>query len=131
VRRRFVWEPGDLIFAQCNNCKHFHRRIEGRSTCDAYPDPATEIPDEILSNYLDHREPQPGDRGIRWEPEEPDDKHPGVQEAPADLNRRWQQSAPCAARFSSERGECGDLKASAARRLREIDRSPAQPAHTQ
>ena len=33
--------------------------------CDAYPEG---IPDEILDNKVDHREPFEGDRGLRFEP---------------------------------------------------------------
>ena len=33
--------------------------------CDAYP---KGIPDEILDNDVDHREPVAGDKGLRFEP---------------------------------------------------------------
>lgn len=45
---------------QCPTCIHYL----GGFTCDAYPDG---IPQEIVSGEWDHREPQDGDRGIRWE----------------------------------------------------------------
>jgi hypothetical protein len=32
--------------------------------CDAYPE---EIPEAILKNLVDHRQPYEGDHGIRWE----------------------------------------------------------------
>jgi hypothetical protein len=34
--------------------------------CNAYPDG---IPEAIWWNRVDHRQPQPGDHGIGWEPD--------------------------------------------------------------
>jgi hypothetical protein len=52
----------------CLWCKHFgdHRTAEGflEISCAAFP---TEIPDEIFEGDFDHREPYPGDNGIRFE----------------------------------------------------------------
>jgi hypothetical protein len=31
------------------------------------------VPDEVYSNKHDHRQPYPGDRGIRWEPASEED----------------------------------------------------------
>jgi len=64
------------ISAQCIGCKHFHGDIVYRDTeegveensmpaCEAFPDG---IPEEITEERHDHREPYPGDRGIRFEP---------------------------------------------------------------
>jgi hypothetical protein len=53
------------MFPQCFRCRHFHK---GRSyTCDAYP-AGNGIPESILTNEHDHREPFAGDGGIRFEP---------------------------------------------------------------
>jgi hypothetical protein len=51
----------------CLQCKHFDRAGFGRGEprCDAFP---TVIPAEIQFADHDHREPFPGDQGIRFEP---------------------------------------------------------------
>ena len=49
--------------AQCRICKHL--RDARLWTCDAFP---YGIPAAILSNRFDHRNPFPGDHGIRFEP---------------------------------------------------------------
>jgi hypothetical protein len=36
---------------------------DGIATCEAFPDG---IPDDVLENRLDHRQPVSGDHGIRW-----------------------------------------------------------------
>lgn len=40
-------------------------KMEGRWNCTAYPEG---IPDEIMSNEVDHRYPHEGDRGIQFAP---------------------------------------------------------------
>ncbi len=56
--------------SQCFMCKHFRSPFDRKTdrasvpTCDAYP---TRIPLPILKMQVDHRQPQPGDHGIRWE----------------------------------------------------------------
>jgi hypothetical protein len=52
----------------CGICKHFR----GPWTCDAFP---KRIPNEIIESKHDHREPYPGDHGIRFEPL-PGERHP-------------------------------------------------------
>lgn len=60
-----------IIPEQCLRCRHFRRSI----FCDAFPD-LPGIPGVILDNQADHRQPYPGDNGIRWEPAKPGVKHP-------------------------------------------------------
>jgi hypothetical protein len=47
----------------CLLCKHFHQGAPAL-TCAAYPDG---IPEAILTNQVDHRQPVEGDHGIRFE----------------------------------------------------------------
>lgn len=47
---------------QCIDCRHY----QGLLRCDAFGDEP--IPQEILSGEHDHREPYPGDNGVRFEP---------------------------------------------------------------
>ena len=55
------------MISQCLSCKHF--KPNGmESLCAAYPQG---IPDVILFNEVDHREPWPDDQGLRWEPRSP------------------------------------------------------------
>ncbi len=51
----------ELNEPQCNFCAHLY---EGKGwTCSAFPEG---IPQEILENRFNHREPHPGDRGIQF-----------------------------------------------------------------
>ena len=60
--------------SQCHTCRHFRspfsdEKFGGDPYCPAFPDV---IPDEILQNRADHRQPYAGDHGIRWEQDGPD-----------------------------------------------------------
>ena len=50
----------------CDSC--IHRHADGSTRCTAFP---RAIPGLILTGAADHREPYPGDRGIRYAPKEP------------------------------------------------------------
>jgi hypothetical protein len=70
------------ILSQCAVCKHL--RDEG-GACDAFPDG---IPMEVMFGdgdpsepesfkpQFDHRQPYPGDNGVRWEAADPELEHP-------------------------------------------------------
>lgn len=63
-----------MIIPQCFGCKHL--RPPGESpgspmTCAAYDDPEMGIPDAILRNDFDHRDPYYGDDGVRFEEGDP------------------------------------------------------------
>jgi len=51
--------------AQCICCSHYRRLL----TCDAFPDG---IPEVIHDDRFDHRNPYPGDHGIRFRAKEED-----------------------------------------------------------
>ncbi|RJR20560.1 MAG: hypothetical protein C4582_08970 [Desulfobacteraceae bacterium] len=55
-------EFADMLFGevQCDTCIHYQ---EGPK-CDAFE----KIPFDILARRHDHRNPYPGDKGIRYEP---------------------------------------------------------------
>lgn len=62
--------------AQCAYCKHYRSPLDtglDAQTCTAYP---LSIPADIWTNQADHRQPQPGDNGIRWEPAGADVTYP-------------------------------------------------------
>ncbi|WP_214110476.1 hypothetical protein [Acrocarpospora catenulata] len=62
--------------SQCTICKHFRTPILTDSpvgTCAAFP---KRIAAKILNDRFDHRNAYPGDHGVRWEPDEPGDRHP-------------------------------------------------------
>ena len=52
----------------CRLCTHWEK---GTKTCRAFP---KEIPNVIFLRGIDHRQPFPGDRGIRFEPIGTEDK---------------------------------------------------------
>ena len=53
-----------MLPVQCAECKHY----TGLLTCKAFP---KGIPRPVLTGKHDHREPYPGDNGIRFEPVKP------------------------------------------------------------
>jgi hypothetical protein len=53
----------------CLECTRFHDANEDALTCDAFP---AGIPDAIIMSRADHRQPFPGDQGLRFDPVDPD-----------------------------------------------------------
>lgn len=58
---------------QCDACLHRHPiRLDEPWTCDAFPDG---IPEAIIDDEVDHRQPIAGDHGIQFEAK-PGDEFP-------------------------------------------------------
>jgi hypothetical protein len=68
-----------ILPEQCDRCKHDH----GKRRCDAFPG-FPGIPQEIYDMEFDHRNPYPGDNGIRWEPKEEGVIHPFDEDSNGD-----------------------------------------------
>jgi len=54
-----------VVDSQCAHCKHLRRPVEAGWPCTAFPQG---VPEDVFYNRHDHRQPYPGDSGIRWEP---------------------------------------------------------------
>lgn len=61
-----LYAPSDI--GNCHLCRHLS--TEGGMRCTAFPDG---IPWEIQAGEWDHRQPHPGDRGIRYDPLTPEE----------------------------------------------------------
>ena len=62
---KFTWSDGDLQVSQCAECRH---KFRDKAGCEAFPDG---IPETILNNEVDHRQPIPGDNGIQFSKGQP------------------------------------------------------------
>lgn len=58
-----------ITMPQCAFCQYLHRNDKTANTCTAFPDG---IPVEIFINEADHRNPYPGDHGVRFDPVDDD-----------------------------------------------------------
>jgi len=56
-----------LPLVQCAYCRHFKAERRDGNYCTAYPF-APGIPLAIIQNQHDHRQPYPGDNGVRFDP---------------------------------------------------------------
>ena len=69
-----------IYSSQCYFCKHLKWTARGPTLrCAAFdriPESILGTADGYLPDVFDHRQPYPGDNGIRWEPREPGVKHP-------------------------------------------------------
>ncbi len=61
-----------MITPQCLACRHLRDGRDPAMACAAFP---SGIPDAILTNRHDHRQPFEGDGGVRFEPR-PGEQHP-------------------------------------------------------
>ena len=74
ANRRMFGEAGeapDRLEPQCRSCAHLIEIPGGARQCPAFA--SGRIPDAIWLNAHDHGQPYPGDRGIRYEPADPDE----------------------------------------------------------
>lgn len=61
---RFTAPRGSVVLTQCVYCRHLAPSTLGFG-CKAYPGG---VPDEIVTNSADHRQPFDGDDGVRFQP---------------------------------------------------------------
>ena len=54
----------------CMWCRRYIRSTWSDFACQAFPEG---IPDQIITNQADHRQPYPGDNGLLFDPENPGD----------------------------------------------------------
>ena len=54
-----------VVICSCMRCKHFNDRVKTDNVCSAFP---KGIPEEILTNEVDHTQPYEGDNGIQFGP---------------------------------------------------------------
>jgi len=66
-----------VITPQCMACRHLRQGRDPGMTCTAFPQG---IPDAIITNRHDHRQPFGGDGGVQFEPV-PGHDHPLGQSA--------------------------------------------------
>lgn len=60
-----------LPIVQCAFCRHFRKARFDGNFCDAFPD-GDGIPQAIIESEHDHRQPYPGDHGVRFAPVDED-----------------------------------------------------------
>ena len=65
--------PQPLVFVNygvcplCHDCKHLDEASANPPKCAAFPDG---IPDKFWNSAEEHRQPEPGDHGLQYEPRE-------------------------------------------------------------
>ena len=72
--------------SMCHYCRHKHPRgtLPGEPSCAAFP---AGVPHPILDHEVDHRQPYPGDSGIRFEAR-PDARADDLAECFSALDKR-------------------------------------------
>ena len=57
---KFIWREGEITISQCIDCRHW---VKG-GACAAFPGG---VPEAIKNNEVSHKNPYPGDNGVRYE----------------------------------------------------------------